>query len=160
MIWASRPASNLWPIAGWSRMGAAGTSLLLDLPRVAGRFSERVAYLLPVSPRIPCRRAAGALPLSYPAACPSDEHPMAQRKHGRAEYRTLEYAGSIEEAKPWLAEGISRTTWYRRRTGQVTRAEYLASIHVGSLADIQPWRILGVSRATWFRRRAAARASA
>jgi hypothetical protein len=27
--------------------------------------------------------------------------------------------GSISEAQPWLAEGISRATWYRRRSGLI-----------------------------------------
>jgi hypothetical protein len=75
----------------------------------------------------------------------------------RAEYRVCVRTGSIEEAAPWLAEGVSRATWYRRRLGQMTRAEYLTSIQVGSLADTQPWLVEGIARSTWFRRRAARR---
>ena len=68
----------------------------------------------------------------------------------RAEYLT----GSISRQQPWLAEGISRRTWERRRskspaTPLVTRAEYLA----GSISRQQPWLAEGISRRTWERRR-------
>ena len=32
-------------------------------------------------------------------------------------------AGSVEEAKPWEAEGISRKTWYRRKSGLIVPGE-------------------------------------
>jgi hypothetical protein len=32
-------------------------------------------------------------------------------------------AGSVEEAKPWEAEGISRKTWYRRKSGLLVPGE-------------------------------------
>jgi hypothetical protein len=32
-------------------------------------------------------------------------------------------AESVERQKPWLAEGISRRTWYRRRAGWVAVAQ-------------------------------------
>jgi hypothetical protein len=32
-------------------------------------------------------------------------------------------AGSVEEAQPWEAEGISRKTWYRRKSGLIVPGE-------------------------------------
>ncbi|MGO8974718.1 MAG: hypothetical protein ACLQNV_14480 [Steroidobacteraceae bacterium] len=62
----------------------------------------------------------------------------AQRARPRAEYE----ANSISRNKPWLALGISRRTWYRRR-GTSARAVYEASIlhadlcHCGSVAAVR-----------------------
>jgi len=39
---------------------------------------------------------------------------QARRKAG-AKPRPVMEAGSINRAKPWLIEGVSRATWYRRR---------------------------------------------
>jgi hypothetical protein len=79
----------------------------------------------------------------------------------RSEYR----AGSLSTQQPWLAEGITRRTWERRRrkiaegieapaegartTRRRTREEYLA----GSLSRQQPWLAKGITRRTWERRR-------
>ena len=50
--------------------------------------------------------------------------------------------GSVEEAAPWEAEGISRATWYYRQAGQ----------HAGLPGRGAPWEAEGISRATWYRR--------
>jgi predicted transcriptional regulator len=79
----------------------------------------------------------------------------------RSEYR----ARSLSTQQPWLAEGITRRTWERRRRKiaevikasakgartprRRTREEYLA----GSLSRQQPWLAEGITRRTWERRR-------
>lgn len=40
----------------------------------------------------------------------------AKRREAGAKPRREYEAGSVEKLKPWLAEGISRRTWYRRRS--------------------------------------------
>jgi hypothetical protein len=44
---------------------------------------------------------------------------------------------------PWIAAGISRATWYRRRGAETP---------VSRAAAGKPWEALGVSRASWYRR--------
>jgi hypothetical protein len=44
------------------------------------------------------------------------------RKGGLAS-GVVRLAGSIEEAKPWEAEGIGRATWYRRKSGLIVPEE-------------------------------------
>ena len=77
--------------------------------------------------------------------------------------------------EPWVAEGISRATWYRRRaaeqtaTAELERKENMAAISreagikSGEVRrqgaplehDRQPWLALNISRRTWYRRRKA-----
>lgn len=60
--------------------------------------------------------------------------------------------------RPWLSEGVSRATWYRRK-GQVS--ECISDMGIVSpvvprvpLTVSQPWVAEGISRRTWYRRRA------
>lgn len=43
------------------------------------------------------------------------ERKAAKRRAAGAKPRAAYEGGSLEQSKPWLAEGISRRTWYRRR---------------------------------------------
>ena len=63
----------------------------------------------------------------------------------RAEQRAARVA-SLSRSRPWLAEGISRRTWERRRAGNSKRHQ--------SIENSKPWETAGVSRRTWFRRKA------
>lgn len=79
--------------------------------------------------------------------------------------------------EPWVAEGISRRTWYRHRAAEQTAANELerkegiaaslreAGIKSGEVRrqgtplehNREPWLDLGISRATWYRNRKAER---
>jgi hypothetical protein len=44
--------------------------------------------------------------------------------------------------KPWIAQGISKTTYYRRRKKVPSKS-----------AKPKPWEKAGISEATWYRRK-------
>ena len=65
------------------------------------------------------------------------------RKGGRIS-GAKRYQGSNEQAQPWAAEGVSRTTWYDRQ----------ATTPRQSIEELKPWAAEGVSRASWYRKKA------
>ena len=61
------------------------------------------------------------------------------------------------DPEPWVAEGISRATFYRRKNGAVKKVVRQTAVAAG---DVYPGpAVAGVSLATWKRRRAAQSAS-
>jgi len=65
---------------------------------------------------------------------------------------------TLTATKPWVAEGMSRRTWYRRRAdGAVVptkpkRGRPLARDRDKTLVATKPWAKLGMSESTWRRR--------
>ena len=67
---------------------------------------------------------------------------------------------TLTATKPWVAEGMSRRTWYRRRgekaevlpTTKPKRGRPLAADRDKTLVATKPWAKLGMSESTWRRR--------
>lgn len=82
-----------------------------------------------------------------------------QGRRGRKSKRRP-VANSARSLKPWEAEGVHRSTWYRRRkkaepvrlTARVSIAGTGAS--AVTVAQAKPWEAKGISRRTWYRRKA------
>lgn len=65
---------------------------------------------------------------------------------------------SVGDTRPWVAAGISRSTWYRQRVATSNTTALEAMPRPGrpvTTKDSRPWEVQGVSRATWYRRQQA-----
>jgi uncharacterized protein (DUF2384 family) len=73
---------------------------------------------------------------------------------------------TLTATKPWVAEGMSRRTWYRRRKAEVlpatksNRGRPLAADRDKTLVATKPWAKLGMSESTWRRRQKGPRKTA
>jgi hypothetical protein len=70
---------------------------------------------------------------------------------------------TLTATQPWVALGMSRRTWYRRRKAEAQpvtkskRGRPLASDRDKTLVATKPWAKLGMSESTWRRRQKARR---
>lgn len=60
------------------------------------------------------------------------------------------------QSQPWVAAGVSRSTWYRRQkvimpTADQAHAKMQRTGRPITTKNSQPWIALGISRATWYR---------
>lgn len=66
---------------------------------------------------------------------------------------------TVGDSQPWVAAGVSRSTWYRHQVASpATAAPDCGKQPVGrpiTTKDSRPWEGLGMSRATWYRRQQA-----
>jgi uncharacterized protein (DUF2384 family) len=69
---------------------------------------------------------------------------------------------TLTATKPWVAEGMSRRTWYRRRKAEAlpTTKSNRGRPLKGAEPRPKPWIALGMSESTWRRRQKGPRRTA
>jgi hypothetical protein len=74
-----------------------------------------------------------------------------------------QYLADVKSKEPWVADGISRRTWYRRRKLETKMALGASSVYYSctglelpsaKVSLTKPWVTDRISRATWYRRHA------